>query len=557
MSIVRLCRYDNGSIVKLGTLIWETGSVYPLQETVTVFDPALTYPKDTMVFFNDALYISKDPVSPGPWTLSHWEIVETKLGFLNDYDPDIVYDLDEFVCTDSRLYRTKDTAVPVTGPWDVTKWEYLSKNTAAQTITAYTLDSTGKPSEFKTIAGTVRKIVLADGTSPNELPEIEINPFILEKADIKVIALGDSFTDSGDSSRTANGSYYISTRGYWVCALAQSSQRFNMLDAVGVSGNTTVQILARITDVTAADADIVLLLAGTNDLNQGRSPEDTAATMASILDAIITAGKKVILTPISKRRTSDGLNDKIDTTNTLYRALAVARKAHVVMADESAEFNDKIIAGDTTVSTDGLHPSSYGAWILAKPVATAIDTYIKVLPSPMVNYVVNPSLSGDTGSVLNGATGKAPTNWRIYYADPTNDGVSTGLGCVNNGDGSVTVTTGNSTTITNGAKALFRSDSVTIPDQNKEYALSFKVTATDLSKLTSFRIYFLSNDTAVGSAEFQVAVPAHGITMDNLRLQSPFINIKTATKLDLFFVFETNGTGPITVTISEPELLTR
>ncbi|MBF4377378.1 SGNH/GDSL hydrolase family protein, partial [Vibrio anguillarum] len=113
------------------------------------------------------------------------------------------------------------------------------------------------------------------------------------KQNIKLIAFGDSITAAGASPRTANGNYIYLTGGYWVDAWVQSSQQFEMLDGVGVSGNTTLDLLNRMDDVLLSAADVVMILIGTNDLAQARTPEQTRDSMAQILDQIISAGKKV------------------------------------------------------------------------------------------------------------------------------------------------------------------------------------------------------------------------------------------------------------------------
>lgn len=388
-------------------------------------------------------------------------------------------------------------------------------------------------------------------------PEPDPDPeqgIILEKDEIKLIAFGDSFTDNGDGvPRNAAGSYTISTRGYWVCAWLQSTQNFMMLDAKGLTGNTTTQMLARITDVTNSEADVVLLLGGTNDLNQGATPEATRDGMAAILDAIIASGKKVLLTPIARRKEADFLNDEVDATNAYYAELVAARKDHVVMAERSPEFDDGCTASNPDVTPDGLHPSSYGAWLIGKKTAIALDKHFKSNPVARTNLAPNPDFAGDTGSALSGATGKAPTSWRIYYADPTNNG-GTGVGGVVNPDGTFTVKTGSNTGISNGASAFVRTGNHNIPTQNAEYAFSIKVSAPKLTAAALFRLYIQAQDVSVGIPEFQVSIPAGQLAFDGITLRTPYINVKASTYLVLGVRVDSNGSEPIEFTLSEPNL---
>lgn len=377
------------------------------------------------------------------------------------------------------------------------------------------------------------------------------NQFLLEKPTIKLIAFGDSITDIGDSSRTVSGSYIVSTRGYWCNAFVQSQQQFYLLDGAGVSGNTTLDLLNRMSDVTSTDADVVLLLIGTNDLNQARTPEQTRDSMEQVLDQIIASGKKVLITKVPLRKISDNLNPKIEQLNAYYEQLALERAGDVAITDNLTAFNQYVQAGENlVVTTDGLHPNSFGAWLIAQETRKSLDAKFNSIDADLVNLAPNSSFSGTSGLVLNGATGVAPADWRIYYADPTNGLGGSALGSVINQDGSVTLTTGTEAAF---KQALFRTGSVPLPVQNKKYMFGLTVSCSDLDVASEFRIFMKSSSGA--SVEFKLNVPAGLTTFDNIRLLTPPLDVKEATTCVLYFSMTSSGAGAIQAEIKKPILV--
>jgi hypothetical protein len=172
MAIIRLCTYKESGIVKLGTLVWSTGESIPFQPVVNAFDATVNYPAKGLVFHNDDVYQSKNAVTAGSWDPTQWRLVAVEYGFVTNYDPTETYQHDEFVMESDRLYRSKDNMVPITGPWDAAKWDSLSSTTVAESILSYNVTSYGMPSATRTLSGVVAKIVLADGSYPNEVAPV-------------------------------------------------------------------------------------------------------------------------------------------------------------------------------------------------------------------------------------------------------------------------------------------------------------------------------------------------------------------------------------------------
>ncbi|QGZ16177.1 tail fiber protein [Vibrio phage vB_VchM_Kuja] len=397
---------------------------------------------------------------------------------------------------------------------------------------------------------------------PNQLieggtvePPFPSQGILLEKERIKIKTIGDTFVSNGGGSRNAtNGSIIINTRGFWVTGWLQTVQKFVLEDRVATSGWSTLQVLANIGQVTSSDSDVIIVHAGAIDLLNLRTPEETAATMGEIVDAIIASGKKAVITAVNQRPPSSLITDKITQLNKLYKELVRTRLNDVVMTEPSAVYDDSMLNATANLSPDGAHPNTLGSWIIGKQLAIVLDKHFKSNdPELLTNYILNPSLSGTNGQLLNGSTGQAPTDWRVQYATPENDGVSVGPGSVVNGDGSWTVRSGNNPSVSNGALVVLRCN-VTVPNGSASYRFGMKIKLSDFSNVSVFRLFITGNLVAMGAPEFQVNVPATGLQWDDwVEISTPFNNAYGSTILNCFLRVECNGRGtPVELTIKDP-----
>ena len=142
----------------------------------------------------------------------------------------------------------------------------------------------------------------------------------------------------------------------------------------GISGDTTRGVLIRMDeDVLALDPKGLVILIGTNDLEEGASPETIASNVELILEKLKARDPKlpIILCEVfpsseSKKRPSE----KIQKINTLYRELAKEYK-QVSLVKTFALFDDG--SGDAIPAEfpDLLHPNEagYAKWAAAlRPV---------------------------------------------------------------------------------------------------------------------------------------------------------------------------------------------
>ncbi len=146
----------------------------------------------------------------------------------------------------------------------------------------------------------------------------------------------------------------------------------------GISGDTTRGVLIRLEeDVLALQPSAVVLLVGTNDLEEGATPEMAASNLKLMLAAFARHGSRmpVVLCEVfpssaAKKRPAE----KIEALNALYRA-AVKGNAQVTYLETWPLFADA--SGDARPSEfpDLLHPNEvgYAKWAAAlRPVLATL-----------------------------------------------------------------------------------------------------------------------------------------------------------------------------------------
>lgn len=371
---------------------------------------------------------------------------------------------------------------------------------------------------------------------------------------LKVQAFGDSIT-AGGGGRAADGGWIVNTRAWWADALTKSTQSFYLSDSRGVSGDETLDLLARISDVLNDDADIIILMIGTNDLRQGRSIPDIKANMVDIVDQIIAAGKFVFVVPVLQRQGTTELQDNITALNLEYRDIASTRDKMVVCSDVS-DFNTIMLSPNyADIAPDGLHPANHGAELIADHVALELDKYVISTNQNDVDYMTVDFTSGTDGDISDGATGTLPTGWRGFFADPSEAGTFTDRGVGYTADPANNAITfkGGTTTETN--RILIRTTTPT-ETLNGLYRVECDIEITsDLVDLSYFRVYTAGGDAGVSRA---LAIPDStiGLMRKTFKWVTPYFRVNNAAINDYIYIrLESKTANPIQGKVSNPRLI--
>jgi lysophospholipase L1-like esterase len=191
-----------------------------------------------------------------------------------------------------------------------------------------------------------------------------------------IVALGDS-TTAGTPGFTSpieappHGSGNVESQyAYW---LMQAHPDWRVLNR-GVNGERSDHIRARFQrDVVDARADAVVIIAGVNDVYQGRG----AASVERELDAMYAAARAATIVVVAGSiipydTAGDDDNARMHAINDWIRAYAAAHPDAVVFCDTRAAVAAPGHPDRLVSSPDGLHPSPQGYKLMAAALEPAI-----------------------------------------------------------------------------------------------------------------------------------------------------------------------------------------
>jgi len=245
---------------------------------------------------------------------------------------------------------------------------------------------------------------------------------------ITAAALGDSITaymDIGGSTTDENlenvGAYT------WYNALAGNRMKFPLpANNLGIAGNTTVQMVSRMTtDLPAITYDTLFFMGGTNDIVAlTASPSAIISSLNQIADYnCLVLGKRLIWSTITARSNWSTLTAPqivtakatMDTVNAWIMAQHGTRLGRCVCVDAYAATTDGAGGIVANMAYDDLHFGPYGAYAVGKKIK---DTLVSYYGNNTVNYTTgnllsNPTLSGTGGTAGSNATGSVATGYTL------------------------------------------------------------------------------------------------------------------------------------------------
>jgi acyl-CoA thioesterase-1 len=195
---------------------------------------------------------------------------------------------------------------------------------------------------------------------------------------ITIVALGDSTTAGTPAFKSPievppNGAGDVESQyAYWLMKAHPGWQVLNR----GVDGERSDEIRARFArDAAQAAPEVVVIIAGVNDVYQGRS----AASVGRELDAIYTAARAARIAAVAGsiipyNTASADQNARMHAVNDWIRDYVARHDAGMVFCDTRAAVAAPGQPDRLVSSPDDLHPSPEGYRLMAEALEPAIVT---------------------------------------------------------------------------------------------------------------------------------------------------------------------------------------
>jgi len=191
-----------------------------------------------------------------------------------------------------------------------------------------------------------------------------------------IVALGDSTTAGTPGFRSPieappDGAGDVESQfAYW---LMQAHPDWRVLNR-GVNGERSDEIAARVArDVVAAHPEVVIVIAGVNDVYQGRNAGDVQRQLAAIYDAARAASIAIVAGSIIPYNTATpAQNAAMHAINDWIREHASAHADSMVFCDTRAAVAAPGAPDRLVSSPDDLHPSPQGYKLMAAALDSAV-----------------------------------------------------------------------------------------------------------------------------------------------------------------------------------------
>ncbi|MCY0910842.1 SGNH/GDSL hydrolase family protein [Massilia antarctica] len=257
------------------------------------------------------------------------------------------------------------------------------------------------------------------------------------RSGLSIVLFGDSITNQNSQFSPTYGATLA--KGYFTQAAIMLEQRFDLVRNSGISGNTTIDMAARIdTDLLALQPQYCFFLGGTNDVGTDVPYATTIANYSDMFARILGAGISLIIGTITPRGFSGMTQARLMNMMALNTWLQnfSARTPGVILVDLYRQMLDHT---DLTSTSQGqpvaawfdgalLHPIAAGAVQMGYAISRQLDGVIQKLPRRLhcnyngtngdsTNFIRNGMLMQGSGGTLGlNASGTIAQNWTAAAA---------------------------------------------------------------------------------------------------------------------------------------------
>lgn len=254
----------------------------------------------------------------------------------------------------------------------------------------------------------------------------------------KAALFGDSISNQNSAALSTTSVHYA--YGYFVNYNALSGGRMTLPPAnnKGVSGERTGQMFSRmVTDLSGLTFDTCFFMGGTNDISNGDSESDIIENISKILNYItVTLGKRVvIMTMLPRVQSGDvsGKKTRMANVNAWIMNQHGSRRGKVISVDLFTPMNDGNSEPLSDMTSDGVHPNTYGAMVCGVALKSALEPYygLSSVGFSSGNLLSNSALAGSGGTAGSNVSGSVATGFTASGSGGTN-----GRTASKNGDGS-------------------------------------------------------------------------------------------------------------------------
>lgn len=246
----------------------------------------------------------------------------------------------------------------------------------------------------------------------------------LEKIIISRGVTGNRVSFMGDSIAIGNSNFTGTNRLRgdkdplnWASLMTNS--RINYRVNVGISGNTTAQMLARLgSDVISVGCDVCLIMAGTNDAAAAVSVSSYASNIHQMVKQLRDNGIMPVLCTIPPQPTTPTTNPTRRRSWDLYNSwlAAYCQRNGIALVPVASKLIDPTTGGYLAAydGGDGIHPTAAGAKVIGQSIADTLGPLLAPWSPPVSIFQ-----TADASNMLAGGLFLVDTN-----ADGTSDGWS-------------------------------------------------------------------------------------------------------------------------------------